>query len=43
MKFIVTPLIHTLSHADILFGFAIKTGSQPVDANVTNVPNLFRE
>lgn len=43
MKFVITPLIHTLSHADILFGFDIITDSQPVDANATNVPNLFGE
>lgn len=44
MKFVITPLIHILSHADILFGFDIITASQPVDANVTNhVPNLFGE
>lgn len=44
MKFVVTPLIHMLSHADILFAFDITTASQPVDANATNVlRNLFGE
>ena len=44
MKFVVTSLIHILSHADILFGFDIITASQPVDDNATNVvPNLFGE
>ena len=37
MEFVVTPLIHILSHADILCGFDIITASQPVDANATNV------
>ena len=44
MKFVVTSLMHMLSHADILFAFDIITASQPVDANATNVlRNLFGE
>ena len=40
MKFVITPFIHILSHADILFGIDIITASQPVDTNVTNGPHL---
>ena len=43
MKFVVTPLIHILSRADIPFGFDIITASQPVDVNATNVPYLSGE
>jgi len=37
MKFVKTPIIHILSHADILFGFDIITAPQPVVSNAANI------
>ena len=41
MKFVITPFMHILCHADILFGFDIITACQPVVTNAANVPNLL--
>ena len=37
MKFVKTPIIHMLSHADSLFGFDILTAPQPVVSNAANI------